>query len=73
MDFENSAFELEDIDSQELQPMSRANIDEDEIMGKELKCGRKISGKSFAKTNRFSPIHFKTPRLSQAKYPNKVK
>merc|ERR1719369_1680231 len=72
MEYENSAFELEDITSYGLQPMTRAMIDDAEIMGKPLKCGRKIGGKAFAKSTRNSPIHFKTPNLLRGKYPQKV-
>ena len=53
--------------------MTRAMIEDGEILGKPLKCGRKVGGKAFAKSTRDSPIYFKTPKLLKGKYPQKVK
>ena len=53
--------------------MTGAMIEDGEIMGKPLKCGRKVGGKAFAKSTRDSPIHFKTPKFLKGKYPKKVK
>ena len=73
MEFENSVLELRDASEFEFQSMDRAMIGKDEIIGKQLKCGRKIKWEKFAKSTQDNPIHFKTPKLRKGKYPKKVK
>ena len=73
MEFENSIFELRDVTEFEFQSMDRAMIGKDELIGTQLKCGRKIRGEKFAKSTKDNPIGFKTPKLRKGKYPKKVK
>ena len=73
MEYENSVLELRDATEFEFQFMDRAMITKNEIVGEQLKCGRKIKGEKFAKSTKDNPIHFKTPKLRKGKYPKKVK